>query len=239
MVAKQQEVVDRLRSSDRSTRLKAVREIKNQIIGNKNKKLSYVRLEAVPRVVELLQESADAHLLVQSAATVGSFAYGLEDGFRAVVACGGVQHLLQAVSSQDDTVVEAALRALKLVWQARNVTSHNQTMSAFKLLGHQPVIRYTPCLQNTACKTTDSHFSQSPGTAQPHQLDGLNLERIISLLSPSNDKTSQIATQVLAEYCRWAQPVRICCSWHLCWWRPLQCTRHNAKRYAGCCVKAC
>ena len=117
MVAKQQEVVDRLRSTDRSTRLKAVREIKNQIIGNKNKKLSYIKLEAVPRVVELLQESADAHLIVQSAAAVGSFAYGLEDGFRAVLASGGVQHLLQAVSSQDDSVVEAALRALKLVWQ--------------------------------------------------------------------------------------------------------------------------
>ena len=117
MVAKQQEVVDRLRSSVRSTRLKAVREIKNQIIGNKNKKLSYVRLEAVPLVVELLRETADSYLLVQSAAAVGSFAYGLEDGLRAVVASGGVQHLLQAVSLQDDKVQEAALRALKLVWQ--------------------------------------------------------------------------------------------------------------------------
>lgn len=124
MVAKQQEVVERLRSSDRSTRLKAVREIKNQIIGNKNKKLSYVELEAVPRVVELLQESADAHLLIQSAAAVGSFAYGLEDGFRAVVASGGVQYLLQAISSQDDTVVKAALRALKLVWQASHINLH-------------------------------------------------------------------------------------------------------------------
>ena len=115
--AKQQEVVDRLRSTDRTTRLKAVRDIKNQIIGNKNKKLSYIKLEAVPRVVELLQESADAHLLVQSAAAVGSFAYGLEDGFRAVLASGGVQQLIHAVSSPDESVVEAALRALKLVWQ--------------------------------------------------------------------------------------------------------------------------
>ncbi|KAL0054843.1 hypothetical protein WJX82_003081 [Trebouxia sp. C0006] len=161
MVAKQQEVVDRLRSLDRSTRLKAVREIKNQIIGNKSKKLSYIKLEAVPRVVELLQENADAFLVVQSAATVGSFAYGLEDGFRAVVASGGVQHLLHAVSSQDNTVVEAALRALKLVWQ-------------------------------------------SSGSTPPHQLDGLNLERLISLLSASSTKTSEIATQVLAQYCQCA-----------------------------------
>ncbi|KAL3133285.1 hypothetical protein ABBQ38_007165 [Trebouxia sp. C0009 RCD-2024] len=163
MVAKQQEVIDRLRSSVRSTRLKAVRDIKNQIIGNKNKKLSYVRLQAVPLVVELLRETADPHLLVQTAAAVGSFAYGLEDGLRAVVASGGVQHLLQAVSLHDDKVQEAALRALKLVWQ-------------------------------------------SPGAAQLHQLDGQNLERIVSLLSPSHQSTSEIATQVLAEYCQWAQP---------------------------------
>lgn len=117
MVAKQQEVIDRLRSTVRSTRLKAVREIKNQIIGNKNKKLSYVRLEAVPCVVQLLRETSDSYLLIQSAAAVGSFAYGLEDGVRAVVASGGVQHLLHAVSSQDDKVQEAALRALKHVWQ--------------------------------------------------------------------------------------------------------------------------
>ena len=119
MVAKQQEVVDKLRSPDRTTRLKAVREIKNQIIGNKNKKLSYIKLEAVPRIVELLslQQSDDYSLLIQSAAAVGSFAYNLEDGVQAIVASGGVQQLLLATASQDEKVVQAALRALKLVWQ--------------------------------------------------------------------------------------------------------------------------
>lgn len=129
MVAKQQEVIDRLRSSVRSTRLAAVRDIKNQIIGNKNKKLSYVKLQAVPLVVELLRETADSYLLVQSAAAVGSFAYGLEDGLRAVVASGGVQHLLQAVSLRDDKVQEAALRALKLVWQVSPQSSSCLLMS--------------------------------------------------------------------------------------------------------------
>ena len=149
MVAKQQEVIDRLRSSDRSTRLKAVREIKNQIIGNKNKKLSYVKLEAVPRVVELLRESADAHLLIQSAAAVGSFAYGLEDGFRAVVASGGVQYLLQAISSQDSTVVEAALRALKLVWQASHTTA--QTCGCLSLLNPSCHANSSACTAQESC----------------------------------------------------------------------------------------
>ena len=123
MVSKQQEVVDRLRSLDRSTRLKAVREIKNQIIGNKNKKLSYIKLQAVPRVVELLQQTEDTSLLIQSAAAVGSFAYRLEDGMRAVVKSGGVQQLLLALSSKEQQVVQAALRALKLVWQVRALSA--------------------------------------------------------------------------------------------------------------------
>lgn len=123
MVAKQQEVLDKLRSGDRSIRLKAVRDIKNQIIGNKSKKLSYIKLQAVPEVVALLQDCADAHLLVQSAAAVGSFAYGVEAGRQAVLASGGVKYLLHAISSQDASVVEAALRALKLVWQVMDAYS--------------------------------------------------------------------------------------------------------------------
>ncbi|KAL0035094.1 hypothetical protein WJX79_000204 [Trebouxia sp. C0005] len=98
MVAKQQEVVDRLRSLDRSTRLKAN-------CFKRTRTLSF--------------------------------------------------------SSQDNTVVEAALRALKLIWQ-------------------------------------------SSGATAPHQLDGLNLERLVSLLSASNSRTSEIATQVLAQYCQCA-----------------------------------
>lgn len=137
MVAKQQEVLDRLRSSDRSIRLKAVRDIKNQIIGNKSKKLSYIRLQAVPEVVALLHDNADALLLVQSAAAVGSFAYGLEAGCQAVIASDGVKYLLHAVSSHDDKVVEAALRALKLVWQVlpcQSVLSHQCSLDVVRLL---------------------------------------------------------------------------------------------------------
>ena len=48
---------------------------------------------------------------------------------------------------------------------------------------------------------------QSSGSTPPHQLDGLNLERLISLLSASSTKTSEIATQVLAQYCQCANMV--------------------------------
>ena len=48
---------------------------------------------------------------------------------------------------------------------------------------------------------------QSSGATPLHQLDGLNLERLISLLSASTTRTSEIATQVLAQYCQCADMV--------------------------------
>ncbi len=62
---------------------------------------------------------------------------------------------------------------------------------------------------------------QSSGATPLHQLDGLNLERLISLLSASTTRTSEIATQVLAQYCQCANMVckatdiLLCCL-HLC-----------------------
>ena len=81
MVASPADLVAKLSSSgDRDARLKAVRDIKNVIIGNKQKKQVFVSLGAVPRVVELLSRDAGGPLLVQCAAAVGSFAYGLDAG---------------------------------------------------------------------------------------------------------------------------------------------------------------
>ena len=189
MVAKQQEVLDKLRSGDRSIRLKAVRDIKNQIIGNKSKKLSYIRLQAVPEVVALLQDCADAHLLVQSAAAVGSFAYGVEAGRQAVLASGGVKYLLHAISSQDASVVEAALRALKLVWQVLHALSE----SGLRFLSFNV--------------TTALLMVQSSQAVQPGQLDSPALDSLVRVLSSSNSQTSLMAAQVLAEYCQCAQKV--------------------------------
>lgn len=118
MVASQADLVAKLGAADSESRLHAIRDVKNQIIGNKSRKLSYIKLGAVPRVVELLA-SADAELPVriQCAATVGSFAYGLNAGLTAVLESGGVTQLIQMLSSLDERVVEAGVRALKMVYQ--------------------------------------------------------------------------------------------------------------------------
>lgn len=85
MIQKSQDIVQKLRSDDALVKMRAVRSLKNEIIGSKNKKLTFIDLGAVPHVVELLRQGHEAALLVQAAAALGSFAYGIEEGVRAVV----------------------------------------------------------------------------------------------------------------------------------------------------------
>lgn len=111
--------MENLSSLDTTARLKALRDVKNQIIGNKTKKLSYIKLGAVPRVVEILASDTETPLLVQSAAAVGSFACGIEAGVKAVLDSGVLPHLLKMLSNRDSKqVVEAGARSLKMIFQS-------------------------------------------------------------------------------------------------------------------------
>ncbi|XP_044981171.1 armadillo repeat-containing protein 8 isoform X3 [Hordeum vulgare subsp. vulgare] len=101
-------------------RVLALREIKNQIIGNRTKKLLYLRLGAVPAVVAALAEpGASPTVLVQAAAAAGSFACGVDDGARAVLAAGAVGHLTRLLAHPDDKVVDACARALRMIYQSK------------------------------------------------------------------------------------------------------------------------
>ncbi|KAM3312550.1 hypothetical protein ACQJBY_032444 [Aegilops geniculata] len=101
-------------------RVLALREIKNQIIGNRTKKLLYLRLGAVPAVVAALAEpGASPAALVQAAAAAGSFACGVDDGARAVLAAGAVGHLTRLLAHPDDKVVDACARALRMIYQSK------------------------------------------------------------------------------------------------------------------------
>lgn len=107
-----------LQAQDVASRLKAVRELKNQIIGNRFKKLQHLHL--VPLLLELVAgSSSDAELQIQAISTLGSLAYGVEDGVQAIVAANGVQTIVSALESGDQHVVVAAARSLKLLYQVR------------------------------------------------------------------------------------------------------------------------
>lgn len=125
---KPEDLVENLSSLDTTARLKALRDVKNQIIGNKTKKLSYIKLGAVPRVVEILTSDTETPLLVQSAAAVGSFACGNEAGVKAVIDSGVLPHLLKMLSFGDNKqVVEACARTLKMIFQS-NLAPKNEML---------------------------------------------------------------------------------------------------------------
>lgn len=102
-------ILHRLFSPDYEIKLKAIREVKNQIIGNRTKKLSYIKLGAVPAVAAALAEAdADSdcgsNVIVQSAAVLGSFSCGVDAGVRAVLEAGAFPHLIRLLSAADEKV---------------------------------------------------------------------------------------------------------------------------------------
>lgn len=96
-------ILDRLASSDGAVKFIAIRELKNHIIGNRTKKLSYIKLGAVPAVAAALADS-DPNLIVQSAAALGSFACGVDAGVRAVLDAGAFPRLIGLLSAPDEKV---------------------------------------------------------------------------------------------------------------------------------------
>ncbi|KAF6158591.1 hypothetical protein GIB67_040105 [Kingdonia uniflora] len=102
-----QDLISKLTSTDPQLKLKALRAIKNQIIGNKTKKLSYINLGIVPPIVQILgSSSSDSSLIVNSAAAIGSFACGVDVGVKAVLDCGAYQYLIQTLSSEDEKIYD-------------------------------------------------------------------------------------------------------------------------------------
>nr|GEW53812.1 armadillo repeat-containing protein 8 [Tanacetum cinerariifolium] len=93
-------LITRLRSAssqNNETKLKVLRELKNEIIGNRTKKLSYIKLGAVPYVVSILSNCDcvnDCLIVVQCAAILGSFACGVDLGVSAVLEAAAFEHLI-------------------------------------------------------------------------------------------------------------------------------------------------
>lgn len=111
-------VLSRLSSADLEVKLKALRELKNQIIGNPTKKLSFLNLGAVPAVASILAEAISAaecggdgdgdrnrNFIVQSAAVLGSFACNFEAGAKAVLDAGAFSSLFGLVTNPDEKVI--------------------------------------------------------------------------------------------------------------------------------------
>ncbi|KAL9248377.1 hypothetical protein vseg_021705 [Gypsophila vaccaria] len=111
----------RLNSPERDTIFTALRKLKNQIIGNRTKKLSYVKLGAVSAVSAALSAAVDGGDyagIVEASAVLGSFACGLDNGVKAVLESGALSLLFRLVEFEDDKVVDAVARSLKIIYQS-------------------------------------------------------------------------------------------------------------------------
>ncbi|KAH1090618.1 hypothetical protein J1N35_017875 [Gossypium stocksii] len=128
------ELLSRLTSAEPEVKVRALREVKNQIIGNRTKKLSFLKLGAVPAVAGILADSIDDvtennncnndsnntnNILVQSAAALGSFACGFDAGVQAVLDAGAFPNLLRLLANPNEKVVDAVARALRMIYQSR------------------------------------------------------------------------------------------------------------------------
>ncbi len=124
MVARAADLVEGLSSGDPNVRLKSVRQIKNAVIGNKSKKVCFIKAGALPRILQLLLQERDSEVLVQSATTLGSLGR-LPSGLDQLIQNAGIDGLVGTLSSPDLKVVEAGIRALKMVYsQVARVPSH-------------------------------------------------------------------------------------------------------------------
>lgn len=119
------DLLSRLSSPDAQVQVKALRDLKNRIIGNRTKKLSFIKLGLVPAVADILASAADAgadrdsNLLIQSAAVVGSFACGFDAGVLAVLDAGVFPSLVRLLSHPDEKVVDSGARSLRMIYQSK------------------------------------------------------------------------------------------------------------------------
>ena len=119
-MAKAEALVKSMRAGEAAERLKAIKSVRDGIIGNKAKKKKFLHAGAVPVIAEAMAgaPAGDPALLVACAVTMGSFAAGLDAGAAAVLDAGGLAALLRSMSSTDPAVVVAAVRALNVLCQA-------------------------------------------------------------------------------------------------------------------------
>ena len=122
-----EEAVGELKNLEPKAKRNTLRLVRNEIIGDRTKKFTFVREGAVQAVSQILRDAltnpADldattTDLVIQSAATLGSFSCGLEMGAEAVIESGAVADLTTLLGSCDSRLVTAAARAMRLLFKS-------------------------------------------------------------------------------------------------------------------------
>lgn len=86
--------------------------MKNQLIGNKHKKVAFLNQGAVPMIIAAAEANASVDVWIQGAAALASLAYKQPAAVAEIRSARGVQLFMRMLASEDDKVVENAARAL-------------------------------------------------------------------------------------------------------------------------------
>ncbi|KAG0378714.1 hypothetical protein BGX24_003000 [Mortierella sp. AD032] len=106
-------------------RIKSLRFIKNNIIGNKTKKDLYIQLGIVSRLQDIIstKDDKDSQLKIQAVIVLGSFAFGNESNILALTNSGVVEPLLNCLNPNGDPkLIEAAARTLNAIYASPKVS---------------------------------------------------------------------------------------------------------------------
>ncbi|KAK3840142.1 MAG: armadillo-type protein [Linnemannia elongata] len=106
-------------------RIKSLRFIKNNIIGNKTKKDLYIQLGIVSRLQDIIstKDDKESQLKIQAVIVLGSFAFGNESNILALTNSGVVEPLLNCLNpSGDPKLIEAAARTLNAIYASPKVS---------------------------------------------------------------------------------------------------------------------
>ncbi|KAG0315862.1 hypothetical protein BGZ97_007736 [Linnemannia gamsii] len=112
-------------------RIKSLRFIKNNIIGNKTKKDLYIQLGIVSRLQDIIsvKDDKDSQLKIQAVIVLGSFAFGNESNILALTNSGVVEPLLNCLNpSGDPKLIEAAARTLNAIYASPKASRHQLFM---------------------------------------------------------------------------------------------------------------
>ncbi|ORY08135.1 ARM repeat-containing protein [Basidiobolus meristosporus CBS 931.73] len=156
--------VSQLSTTDKAERIKALRFIKNSIIGNKTKKDLYINLDILPRLIEIIvnnDHTTDPQSKIQAVVILGSLAYGYEENVCTLIEAGVIPPLLNCLSLRNELkLVEAAARALKALFNSPRAPKQH----IFET-GH--IIEFVSLLKGFSQASKDAPFSCQYATHVP------------------------------------------------------------------------
>jgi len=120
---KHQQAVKTLSTGNQEEQLKAIRFIKNSIIGNLTKKKLYMDLNVSPILIKIISDDSYSNdMKIQSSVIIGSIANGNEQNIERLVQDGAIKPLLDTFNTEDPRLYEAAARALKALLESDKTT---------------------------------------------------------------------------------------------------------------------